>query len=171
MRYDQYILLLWSGFKNGLCRRLRTFYYSRVLKSMGKGCQICSKVLIRSPQNVSLGNDVTINEYVLLQASNKASITIYDNVSMAFGSKIITEQLDIPNNPEQHLYKSVLIKRDVVICTNSVIFQGVQVGEGAVIGPGAIVVRDVPAHTLVLGNPARVVQTYNNELVSSYNKL
>ena len=110
-------------------------------------------------------------EYVLLQASNKASITIYDNVSMAFGSKIITVQLDIPNNPKQHLYKSVLIKRDVVICTNSVIFQGVQVGEGAVIGPGAIVVRDVPAHTLVLGNPARVVQTYNKELVSSYNTL
>lgn len=38
---------------------------------------------------------------------------------------------------------------------------GVHVGEGAFVGEGAVVVHDVPAHTVVYGNPARVVRRHN----------
>lgn len=36
---------------------------------------------------------------------------------------------------------------------------GVTIGEGAVIGAGSIVTKDVPANTIAVGNPARVVRT------------
>ncbi len=35
---------------------------------------------------------------------------------------------------------------------------GVTIGEGAVIGSGAIVTKDVPDHTIAVGNPARVIK-------------
>ena len=40
----------------------------------------------------------------------------------------------------------------------STIMPGVTVGEGAIVGAGSLVVRDVPAWTIVTGNPAKVVK-------------
>ncbi|MEQ9641548.1 MAG: DapH/DapD/GlmU-related protein [Alphaproteobacteria bacterium] len=42
---------------------------------------------------------------------------------------------------------------------NSAIRDGVSIGDGAVVGIGSVVVKDVPAATIVAGNPARVMRT------------
>jgi len=42
-----------------------------------------------------------------------------------------------------------------------VVLKGVTIGEGAVIGAGSVVTRDVPAHSVAVGNPARVIRTIN----------
>jgi UDP-2-acetamido-3-amino-2,3-dideoxy-glucuronate N-acetyltransferase len=43
------------------------------------------------------------------------------------------------------------------IGTHATILGGVRIGEGALIGAGAVVTKDVPAHAIVAGNPARVI--------------
>ena len=53
---------------------------------------------------------------------------------------------------------SVVIEDDVFIGTRAIILKGVRVGRGSVIGAGAVVVRSVPANSVVVGNPARVVK-------------
>ena len=50
------------------------------------------------------------------------------------------------------------IKRGASIGTSSTILCGVVVGENAIVGAGSVVTRDVPANTVVAGNPARVIR-------------
>ena len=52
---------------------------------------------------------------------------------------------------------------DVWIGGNVTILPGVTIGEGAVIGAGAVVTQDVPARSLAVGAPARVVRTLEEE--------
>jgi acetyltransferase-like isoleucine patch superfamily enzyme len=54
---------------------------------------------------------------------------------------------------------STLVKRGASIGSGAVLLCGITVGENALIGAGSVVVRDVPAHTVVAGNPARVVKS------------
>ncbi len=53
----------------------------------------------------------------------------------------------------------VTIGNHVWIGARATILKGVTIGDGAVIAAGSIVTRDVPAHTLVAGAPAKVVRT------------
>jgi acetyltransferase-like isoleucine patch superfamily enzyme len=53
--------------------------------------------------------------------------------------------------------RPVVIEDDVLIGPTSAILKGVRVGIGAVVEAGAVVVHDVPPHSRVLGNPARVI--------------
>lgn len=50
-----------------------------------------------------------------------------------------------------------IIRRGAKIGANATILPGVVVGENALVGAGAVVVRNVPAGTVVAGNPARVI--------------
>jgi UDP-2-acetamido-3-amino-2,3-dideoxy-glucuronate N-acetyltransferase len=51
------------------------------------------------------------------------------------------------------------LRRGASIGAGAVILAGVTVGEGAMVGAGAVVTNDVPPHTVVVGNPARVTRT------------
>jgi acetyltransferase-like isoleucine patch superfamily enzyme len=53
--------------------------------------------------------------------------------------------------------KAVVIEEDVWIGPNATILKGVRIGAGAWIEAGALVTRDVPPHSRVLGNPAQIV--------------
>jgi acetyltransferase-like isoleucine patch superfamily enzyme len=53
----------------------------------------------------------------------------------------------------------VTVGRNVWISRDAIVLPGVSIGDHAVIGAGAVVTADVPARTLVAGNPARVIRT------------
>jgi acetyltransferase-like isoleucine patch superfamily enzyme len=55
-----------------------------------------------------------------------------------------------------------IIKRNAIIGAGAVILPGVIVNENAVIGAGSVVTKDVPAETVVVGNPARVIKRVND---------
>lgn len=52
----------------------------------------------------------------------------------------------------------IVVGNDVWFGYSSLIKGGVNIGHGAIIGAGAVVVKDVPAYSIVAGNPARVVK-------------
>ncbi len=51
-----------------------------------------------------------------------------------------------------------LIKKGASIGSSATLLCGVTVGEGAIVGAGSVVTKDVPARTVVAGNPARVLR-------------
>lgn len=56
------------------------------------------------------------------------------------------------------------VRRGASIGSGSTILCGVDIGEGAIVGAGSVVTRDVPARTIVAGNPARVLRTANDDV-------
>ena len=52
----------------------------------------------------------------------------------------------------------VTIGNNVWIGAHSVVLPGVTIGDNAVIGAGSIVTRDIPANTVAVGNPCRVMR-------------
>jgi acetyltransferase-like isoleucine patch superfamily enzyme len=56
----------------------------------------------------------------------------------------------------------VVIEAGAYLAAQSIVLPGVRVGEGAFVGEGAVVTRDVAPHTVVYGNPARVVRRYDD---------
>lgn len=61
--------------------------------------------------------------------------------------------------------KDTIIGNDVWIGHNSIILQGVNIGDGAVIGSGSVVTKDVPPYSIVGGNPARIIKKRFDDII------
>ncbi|KAF1302754.1 2,3,4,5-tetrahydropyridine-2,6-dicarboxylate N-acetyltransferase [Enterococcus saccharolyticus] len=60
----------------------------------------------------------------------------------------------------------VIIEDNVLVGANAVVLEGVHVGEGAVIAAGSIVTKDVPAHTVVAGSPAKIIKNVDEQTLT-----
>jgi acetyltransferase-like isoleucine patch superfamily enzyme len=56
-----------------------------------------------------------------------------------------------------------VVGNNVWVGAKATILQGVRIGDNAVIGANAVVTRDVPANTVAVGIPARVIRAYSSE--------
>ena len=72
---------------------------------------------------------------------------------IAFHAHILT------HDRTRGLYLHTRIGENCFIGGNSLILPGVQIGDGCVVGAGSVVTKDVPAGSVVAGNPARILQT------------
>lgn len=114
---------------------------------------------------ITIGNNVCFNPNCHLGAIK--SIVIEDNVLIGSGVLITdhahgtSDQAELSKPPKlRNLYSKgpVHIGKNVWIGEYAVILPGVTIGEGAVIGAHAVVTKDVPAKSVVGGNPARVIK-------------
>jgi acetyltransferase-like isoleucine patch superfamily enzyme len=58
-----------------------------------------------------------------------------------------------------HIRGEIHIGRNVYLGTNVIITKPITIGDGAVIAAGSIVNKDVPSHSIVAGNPAKIIRT------------
>lgn len=72
-----------------------------------------------------------------------------------------------------HKSKTTIIEDDVWVGANAVIRAGVVVGKGSIIGSNAVVLKDVPPMSIVVGNPGRVIKSRFNDksVINKYLKI
>lgn len=90
-------------------------------------------------------------------------ITLGNNVHITEGVKFLTHDggtLLFRNTvPDLEITKPIKVGNDVYIGNNVIILPGVTIGNKVVIGAGAIVTKDIPDNSLVVGVPAKVIKT------------
>jgi maltose O-acetyltransferase len=107
--------------------------------------------------NISLGRDVFLNcNCVILDV---VKVSIGDMTQIGPHVQILTA--DHPRDPEQRARRlefgrPISIGANVWIGGGAIILPGVRIGDHALIGAGSVVTRDVPAHGIAVGNPARL---------------
>lgn len=73
------------------------------------------------------------------------------------GSVVLAHDASTITHIGKSRVEKTIIGDDVFVGANAVILPGIKVGDGAIVGAGAIVTKDVPPYTVVVGNPARVI--------------
>lgn len=92
-----------------------------------------------NPKYIRLGNNIRIGSAVFLCHDGSAHV-----LNRAFGLRLDrVGKIDVRDN--------------VFIGERAVILPGVTIGPNAIVGAGAVVARDVPENSVVVGSPARVV--------------
>lgn len=128
----------------------RVWHFSHVLKasSIGANCNV--------GQNVVIGPRVQIGDGCKIQnnVSVYEGVTLEDDVfcgpSMVF-TNVINPRCHIPRLSE---IKPTLVRKGTTLGANCTIVCGHILGEYAFVGAGAVVTQDVPAHGMMVGNPA-----------------
>lgn len=103
--------------------------------------------------NVTIGNGCKIQNNVTLYEGVELEADVFCGPSCVF-TNVMNPRATVNRKAE---FKRTLVRRGVTIGANATIICGTIIGEYAFIGAGAVVTRDVPAHALVVGHPARRV--------------
>lgn len=117
---------------------------------IGCGCSFGQGVYVG---NVVIGNGVKVQNHVSIFDGVTLEDEVFCGPSMVF-TNVINPRSHIPR---RHEFRPTLVRRGATIGANATVLCGVEIGPYAFVGAGAVVTRDIPAHALVVGVPARRV--------------
>lgn len=127
----------------------------RIFPDMGEGSRVVAPLTAIRPHMVKIGRNVIVMPGCLMMSAG--GITIEDGVQIAANVQLISNNHDLYER-QIITCKPVHIGKNVWIGAGSTILPGVTIGENAVVGAASVVTKDVPADTIVAGNPAKVIK-------------
>jgi len=125
---------------------------------IGDGCKIASFVEIQ--RGVVLGKNVKVEAFAFIPTGVTIEDGAFIGPHVCFTNDRYPRSVSDagePLGPDDWAVVPSLVKRGAAIGANATIVCGVTVGEDAMVGAGSTIVHDVPAGTLVVGTPGRVV--------------
>lgn len=159
---------------NFLCGLLPDFFSAIVRARMyrligfkiGKKCVIAGNVNLITGKpgfynKLIIGDNILISTDVTINLDDK--VYLEDNVTLGPFVRIYTGSHPIgPSDQRCQPYvetKPVVVEHGSWVAVGAIILPGVRVGRGSIVGAGAVVTKDVPPNTFVVGVPARPIKT------------
>jgi acetyltransferase-like isoleucine patch superfamily enzyme len=131
--------------------------------TLGPGATIAPNVSLRNGERIVIGEGTKIGERAYLWAGDtEGRITI--GKYCKFGPEVFVTASDYGLQPDQSMFEQARNERDIVIGDDVwlgarvFVGAGVTIGDGCVVSAGSVVTRDLPAHSIAVGIPARVVR-------------
>jgi len=132
--------------------RIWAFAHVMAGATIGADCNICDHVFVET--GARIGDRVTVKNGVLIWDG----VTIEDDVFL--GPNVVFTNDLVPRAAIKKSREDLLptrVSRGATIGANATVVCGLSIGSHAFVGAGSVVSKGVPAHGLVLGNPARQV--------------
>ncbi len=123
---------------------------------IGKNCVLSKDVYVDC--NVTIGDGCKIQNSVSIYDG----VTIESEVFIGPNTTFTNDKVPRAFNTDWEITKT-LVKRGASLGAGCTIVCGVEIGEYSMIGAGSLVVKDVPAFTLVAGNPARFISKIDEQ--------
>jgi len=152
-------------------RNMLIDYPKWVLFKIAKNWVILNRISMRirpwlwKMTGVNIKGRINIAYDVYYDVGNAHLITIEEDVWIAPGVKILCHRRDASMyykggdyNKLPYVFGKVVLEKGCSIGMGAMIMPGVTIGEGAMIGSGAVVTKDIPAWTIAVGNPAKVIK-------------
>ena len=164
---------------------LRGYWYLRKAAHLGKRVRIWGRPSVRTEgklivrDRVRLVSTIAVTELV---TSPGGTLEIGESAFINYGCSIAADELvrigprcslgthviimdndfhqvDPEHRNERPESRPIVLEENVWVGARAIILRGVTIGAGSVIGAGSIVTRDVPARSVAVGMPARVIRT------------
>lgn len=134
------------------------------------GCEIGNEskigAFVEIQKNSRIGNRCKISSHTFICEG----VIIEDNVFIGHGVTFINDSYPRATTQDGQLQtekdwkvEQTLVKRGASIGSGATILSKVVIGEHAIVGAGSVVTRDVPADTVVVGNPAKILRQIPQE--------
>ena len=129
------------------------------------GCEIGDETKIGTFVEIQKGVKVGARCKISSHSFLCEGVTLEDQVFVGHNVTFINDRFPRATTEEGGLQTEsdwacvpTLVKKGASIGSSATLLCGITVGEGAIVGAGSVVTKDVPPHTVVAGNPARVIK-------------
>ncbi len=125
-----------------------------VVLIIGNNVQINDAVHIAAVENVEIGDNTLIASRVFISDHDHGCYTFLNSESNP----------EVPPIARPLMSAPVKIGCNVWIGENVCILSGVTIGDGAIVGAGSVVTKDIPAQSIAVGNPAKVIRLFDKSV-------
>jgi len=132
---------------------------TELLGSLGDGAFIKPPLAVDYGENLHVGARTFVNSG--LTALDVATIRIGEDCQIGPNVQLLTPTHPVDPQPRRDKLEAALpitLGDNVWLGGGVIVCPGVSIGDNTVVGAGAVVVRDLPANVVAVGNPARVVR-------------
>jgi len=119
-------------------------YARKIGVTVGENCRIFTRTFGSEPWLISIGDRVTITSSVTILTHDGATWLMRDKKG------------------RRYAYKKTIIGNDVFVGVNAIIMPGVIIEDKVIVAAGSIVTKSVPSGSIVGGNPAKIIGSYND---------